>query len=415
MHILFISHNYPPETNAAASRVSERAKYWTKWGHQVTVITCNPHFPQGKLHSGYRNKWYQSETLDGVRVIRVKTLIASNSGTSKRILSFLVFMVMATLASFRQKKVDVVAATSPQFFSAVAGWLISVFKWIPFVFELGDIWPASITAVGAMKKNLPIKILEKIELFLYRKAKRIIALTNSFKQNLIARGISEEKIDVVINGVELSFFKPQYIKPKHLVEQYSLNDKFIIGYIGTHGMAHALENIIEAATKVIDPSIHFLFVGDGSAKLKLQSLAQKQHLRNVTFIPAQAKSDIPSYWALCDLALVHLKDTPVFKEVIPSKIFEAMAMGKPILLAAPTGEASDIVDNNKVGFHIAPEQAQLLADTVEMMSKNSEQLNTFAKNSLEAAKRFSREVQARDALTTLSKCNEKIRCNIATR
>ena len=203
MKILFLTENFPPETNAAATRVFERACYWAKWGHDVTVLTCAPNFPQGKLHEGYTNRWHQVEEMDGIRVVRVKTYIAANSGAVRRTLDFLSFMVTAFAAALFEKRPDVVVSTSPQFFAAVAGWMIGAVRRVPFVFELGDLWPASIVAVGAMRPSLPVRLIEKLELFLYRRSACVVALTSAFRDNLIARGISPGKIEVVINGVDL--------------------------------------------------------------------------------------------------------------------------------------------------------------------------------------------------------------------
>jgi hypothetical protein len=161
MKILFITENFPPEMNAAATRVYERACYWIKWGHEVTVITCAPNFPQGKVFDGYENKWYQKDEMNGINVIRVKTYMSANSGTLKRILDFISFMITGFFASIFQQKHDVVVATSPQFFAAVCGWMVGIVRRTPFVFELGDLWPASITAVGAMKDNFFLRLMER--------------------------------------------------------------------------------------------------------------------------------------------------------------------------------------------------------------------------------------------------------------
>ncbi len=143
MNILFLSENFPPETNAAASRVFERACYWVRAGHRVTVITCAPNFPTGRLFDGYENRWVQTDVMSGVRVVRVKTYIAPNRGVVRRSLDFLSFLFTGFTAGVFQEKPDVVAATSPQFFAAVAGWAVGAVRRVPFVFELGDLWPAS--------------------------------------------------------------------------------------------------------------------------------------------------------------------------------------------------------------------------------------------------------------------------------
>ena len=185
MHILFITENYPPEVNATASRVSERAAYWVRWGHRVTVLTSAPNFPQGRVYPGYRNRWYSVEEMEGVRVVRVKTYISQNKGVRRRLLDFISLMVSSYLGSFFQDRPDVVVATSPQFFVTIAGWMIGVTRRCPFVFEIGDLWPASVVAVGAMQQSRMMRLVEKLELFLYHRSSAIVALTKAFKNNLI--------------------------------------------------------------------------------------------------------------------------------------------------------------------------------------------------------------------------------------
>ena len=251
MNILFLTENFPPETNAAATRVHERAVYWAQWGHDVTVVTCAPNFPHGKLFDGYANPWRQVEEMDGIRVVRVKTYIAANRGVVRRTLDFASFLATGTIGALREPKPDVVTATSPQFFAALAGWLVGLLKRRPFVFELGDLWPVSIEAVGAMKRGPAIRTLEKLELFLYRRSAAIIALTQSFKHNLTGRGIAPGKISVIINGVDARRYQPRD-RDRELAREWGLDGKFVIGYVGTHGMAHGLGNVLDAAELLAD-------------------------------------------------------------------------------------------------------------------------------------------------------------------
>jgi colanic acid biosynthesis glycosyl transferase WcaI len=404
MKILFLTDNFPPERNAAASRVYERALHWVKWGHQVTIVTCHPNFPEGRIYEGYTNSWYKRESIDGINVIRVKTFIAANSGRFRRIFDFLSFMVMGTLAGVWQPKHDVVAATSPQFFTAVAGWAVGLIRSTPFVFELGDLWPESIRAVGVFRANALIWPVEQLELFLYRQSARVVALTDSFKDNLVDRGIDPGKIDVVINGVELSRFMPR-LKDADLLNAHNLGAKFVIGYIGTHGMAHGLENVLDAAEYLATacPRAHFLFVGAGAERTKLIEIAERKGLKNVTFISAQPKHEITRYWSLCDVALVHLKNHPTYKGVIPSKIFEAMGMGLPVLLVAPEGEGTKIVRAENAGVVVDAEQPRQLSDAVSRLEADRPSLQNLAENSRRAAPRFSRETQAQSYITSLKK------------
>lgn len=401
MHILFLSDNFPPERNAAATRVYERACYWVKWGHKVTIVTSAPNFPEGKLFDGYKNKWYQVETMDGIKVVRVKTFIHSNTGVALRILDFLSYMVMAFVAGLFQKKIDVVVATSPQFFAAIGGWILSVVKRKPFVFELGDLWPASVVAVGAMKKSRMLCFLERIELFLYKRAAVIVALTKAFKKDLVERGIPQEKVEVIINGVDLNRYKPSK-KDLILCKDYDLDNYFVAGYIGTHGMAQGLTNILDSAELLHDKKdIRFVFVGAGAERQHLIDIASQRRLDNVIFIPSQEKNAIAKFWSLCDMVLVHLRNNPVFKTVIPSKIFEAMAMGLPILLVAPQGEAKEIIDYEKAGVWVPAGNPKILSDTIMKLYSAPQKLRNYANNALIAASKYSREFQANKMLKVL--------------
>jgi len=406
MRILFLTENFPPETNAAATRVFERACYWAEWGHQVTILTCAPNFPDGQVYEGYKNRWHQVEEMQGIRVVRVKTYVAANRGTVKRTLDFLSFMITAFWAGLFERRPDVIAATSPQFFAAVGGWALGFVRRVPFVFELGDLWPASIVAVGAMRPSLGLRMMEKLELFLYRRSAAVAALTHAFKRNLVGRGIDAGKISVVINGVDTWRYGPR-ARDLELSQETSLADKFVVGYVGTHGMAHALMNVLDAAERLRDrPEIAFLLAGGGAERDMLMTEAKRRGLANVVFLARQPKERMPAVWSLCDVALVHLKDSPVFQEVIPSKMFEAMAMGLPILMAAPEGEASDILAADGAGLHVAAEDPDALAGAVARLHDDKALLQGLAAASLAAAPSHSRETQARDMMAVLQSATE---------
>ena len=401
MHILFLTDNFPPERNAPANRVYESASYWVLWGHQVTVLTCAPNFPEGRVYEGYRNCWYQVEIMDGIRVVRVKTFITQNEGVLLRTLDYLSFMVASFFTGLLQARPDVVVATSPQFFTAVSGWALAAVRRLPFVFELRDLWPASISAVGAMRENVALRWLERLELFLYHRAAKVVALTAAFKNDLIARGVPGDKVDVVFNGVDLERYTPRS-RDTTLMQQLGLEGCFVVGYLGTHGMAHALDRVLDAA-KLLQgiPSIRFLFVGAGAARAALVEAATKGHLDNVIFVPAQPRTSMPAYWSVCDLALVPLKDAPLFTTVIPSKIFEAMGMGRAILLTAPEGEASQIIRETGAGVIVPPESPAALARTVQELYHDQALLERIATNSIRSAPQFSREKQVRNMIKIL--------------
>lgn len=399
MRILFLTDNFFPEVNAAASRVYERAVYWASWGHEVCVLTSAPNFPDGKVYPGYQNKWYQKEIIHGVEVIRVKTFIAPNKGFKLRILDFLSYMLMAILIGVGLRKPDVIIANSPQPFTAVAGLFLGKLKRCPFIFELADLWPATMKDVIHVNKKF-IQFAEHCELFLYRKSTAIIALTDSFKTDLINRKIPAKKIFVVKNGTNLHFFQPE-IKDHQLCTLLSLDNSFVIGYIGTLGMAHGLENILLTAKLLKNTSIKVLFVGSGAEKEKLVQLASNLAVDNVVFLPLQPKSAIKKYWGLCDAAFVHLKNKPIFQTVIPSKIFEAMAMELPIIFVGPNGEASEIIDKTGAGVCVQPENPSALARALIDLSKDNKKLAQYKKACKESVGEFTREKQAKEFLNVL--------------
>jgi len=403
LKILFLTDNFPPERNAPASRVFEHARWWVRWGHEVTVVTGAPNFPEGKVFPGYRNRWYAAQTMDGIRVVRVKTFIAPNEGVVLRTLDYLSFMGSAFAAGLLQPRPDVIVATSPQFFAAVGGWALAGARRIPFVFELRDLWPASIAAVGALGGNGALSALERLELFLYRRAAAVVAVTAAFREDLARRGIPREKIAVVPNGVDLERYAPRPRDPV-LAREWGVEGRFVVGYVGTHGMAHALERVLDAAQILADlPDVRFLFVGGGAGKGALVAEAARRRLRNVLFFPFQPKEAMPRVWSLCDVALVHLKDTPVFRTVVPSKIFEAMGMGLPVLLAAPKGEASRIVEGEGIGAWVPPEDPAAVAEAVLRFRNDGDLRRNCAAASLAAAPRYSRRARAREMLEALER------------
>ncbi len=403
MHILFLTDNFPPETNAPASRTFEHCREWVKAGHQVTIITCVPNFPKGKVFAGYKNKIWQTEIKDGIRVIRVWSYITANEGFVRRILDYLSFMFSASFAAFFVRKVDVVIGTSPQFFTAVAAYFVGLVKRKPFVFELRDFWPESIKGLGLMGDSKMFRFLESIELFLYRKAAYIIPVTYSFKKELVNRGIDGNKIGVVTNGVDISRFSPRP-KDETLIAQHGLQNKFVVGYIGTHGMSQALETVLKAAqlAKTFEggDSLHFLLLGDGAEKNALMDLAVEMKLGNVTFVDGVSKDKVADYWSILDVAVIHLKRIPLFTSIIPSKLFECMGMGIPVLHGVE-GESANIVNKERVGITFTPESEVELLDNLRQLQNNPILYQEFRDNSLLAAHKFDRTELAEKMLLML--------------
>ncbi len=397
MDILFLSDNFPPETNAPATRLQEHARRWVAAGHRVRVVTCAPNFPHGVLLEGYENRWRQRELCDGIEVLRVKTYIAANRGFFRRTLDHLSFGLSGLLGGLTGPAPDVVVATSPQFFAALGGWALAALRRRPFVFELRDLWPASISAVGAMREGRLLRLCERLELFLYRRAAAVVAVTEAFADDLARRGIDPAKVHVVTNGVDLSAYAP---RPRG-----ERSGPFTVGYLGTHGMAHALESALAAAELLRERSdVALRFVGEGAAKPALVEEARRRALPNVRFLPGVPKEAMPDAWAACDAALVHLKDAPLFATVIPSKLFEAMGMGLPIVFAGPEGEASRIVRAHGCGVVVPPEDPRALADALAALADDPERARALGAAGARAARAYDRDALAARMLAVLERC-----------
>ncbi len=405
MHVLFLTDNFPPEVNAPASRTFEHCREWVKSGNTVSVITCVPNFPKGQVYEGYENRLWQSEYMDGIHVIRVWSYITANEGFLKRTLDYISFMLSAVIASFFVSKVDVVVGTSPQFFTVCAAYFVSTIKRIPWVFELRDLWPESIKAVGALDNSPIIRFLEKIEIFLYRKASLIVSVTQSFRKNLVQRGIDRDKIHVVTNGVDAKRFSPA-AKDQELVNLLELKDKFVVGYIGTHGLAHALETVLDGAkrlqknNKSID--LCFILLGDGANKASLVQYAENENIENVLFVDSVAKEEVSRYWSLLDISVIHLKKTELFQTVIPSKLFECMGMAIPIAHGVE-GESAEIVNKEEVGLCFEPENVDSLCSVIEQLASDEKLYFNLKENGPKAASKYDRFKLAQQMLEVIEK------------
>lgn len=404
MKILFLSDNFPPEVNAPATRTYEHCLEWVRRGAEVTVITCFPNFPQGKVYKGYKNKLYQVEHIGGIRVVRVWTYIVPNKGFIKRVLDYISFSVSAFLAGLFLK-FDVIVATSPQFFTALCGRTLHFWKRRPWIMEVRDLWPESVKTVGAMKDSIFIRYFEWEEMRCYRSARRIVVVTDSFKSKLTTRGVRPDKIEVVKNGVDKDLFSPQP-KDKALLSQLGLEGKTIIGYIGTHGMAHKLDFILRCAKKIENnPKCHFLFIGGGAEKERLVKLKEQLGCTNVTMLDPVPKTEVRKYISILDICLINLKKSPLFTSVIPSKIFENAAMGKPILMGVE-GEAKDIVESYGAGLCFEPEnETDFIKKLHELLQPDTYQ--KCCAGCLNLATHFNRKVLADKMLNVIKQVIEE--------
>lgn len=409
MHILALTHYYPPEVNAPASRMAEHARAWTRAGHRVTIVTCAPNHPAGTLYPGYRNRLFQRETVDGVEVIRVWTWLAANEGFLQRIVNYVSYLLSVLLAMPRLPRADLMLSTSPQFFCGLAGFLLKRRR-RPWVLEIRDLWPESIIAVGAMKRGLAIRAIEALETFAYRRADLVVSVTEGFVPHIRARR-PKGPIAIVKNGVDLALFAPpDSVAAEAFKAAHGLSGKFVAAYVGTHGMAHGLDTLLDAAELLRErEDIAFLTVGGGAEHDRLRAEAARRGLTNVTILGQQPKAAMPAIWAATGAALVLLKRVDTFKTVIPSKMFEAMALGCPMILGVE-GEAAALMHAGKAGIAITPESAEELAAAVVRLADEPGLRASFATNGRAFVERdFDRARLAQAYLALLEETLERAR------
>lgn len=399
MKILFLSHYFPPEVNAPATRTYEHCVRWVRQGHEVTVVTCNPNHPRGVLYPGYRNRLWSVEDHNGIQVIRLLTLLSANKGFGLRTLNYIWFMLMCVLLCWRFSRPDVVISTSPQFFNGLAGYCVARLRRTRWVLEIRDLWPESIIAVGAMKEGVVTAMLYRLELFCYRACDLIVPVTDSFRDYMVAKGISSEKIRVIKNGVDLDLFSASAVEKDSEVDalfaQHGLDGKFIAAYVGTHGMAHHLDTVLLAAQKIRHRTdIAFLLVGDGAERDRLLQYARDMQLPNLVMLDQMPKRKMPALWSRVQVSMILLKKSDTFKSVIPSKLFESFAMNKPIILGVE-GESARIVEESRAGLCIEPENADALAAAVVRLADERAVYAAMASNGKEYVMRhFDRDVLA---------------------
>jgi len=405
VRILFLADNFPPETNAPAARTFDHTRVWARVGHAVTVVTCAPNFPTGRVHDGYRNALRSVETIDGVRVVRVWSYVAPNRGTVRRSLDYLSFSPGAVAAAVVERRPDVVVGTSPQFFTAVAANAAGALLRRPWVFELRDLWPASIRAVGAAGDGPAMRALEALERHLYRRAARIVCVTEPFRRVLAERGVDEGKIDVVPNGVDLEMFAGDSGDRSVVRRGLGIgDDEFLAAYVGTIGMAHRLETVLEAARLAAGSPVRFLIVGEGAERERIASAAAG--LSNVILLRGQPRERVPALLAASDASLVLLRRSPLFKTVVPSKIFEAMAMRRPVVLGVE-GESARIIQRTESGVAFEPESAPALLEAIERLRSDRSLAARLGENGRRAAEReFDRVASAHRMLESLAAAAE---------
>jgi glycosyltransferase involved in cell wall biosynthesis len=408
MKILYVSQYFPPEMGAPAARAAELSRHWARAGHDITVLTGFPNHPTGVVPPEYRSQFRRfvlREKVEGVNVVRTWLLPFPNRKAHERMLNYSSFCASSAITGLFLPQPDVVIASSPQLLVGLSGWWLARSKRVPFVFEVRDLWPESLAAVGMGNSNSSLhRILGKIAGFLYRRADHIVVVSPAFVDHLVERWrVPREKISIIENGVETDLFAPG--TGAEMRRELNAENKFVVSYIGTIGMAHGLDTIIAAAAQLRDtnPEIVFLILGEGADKDRMVTLARERALTNLRFVDQQPREKIPACIAASDACLVLLKKSDVFKTVIPTKMLEFMSCARPVILGVE-GQARSILEEARAGVTIEPENSAALANAICELAASPDRARIFGQNGREyIVRKFSRRQTAENYIAVLAR------------
>ena len=371
-HILFITPYYPPEKAAPAVRISETAMCLVRRGYEVTVLTTVPNYPTGIVPEEYRGHLIQQEVLNGVRVVRAWSYASPNRGFLRRILAQLSFGCLApVLGGKAVGRPDLIIVESPPLFDVIAARILAQYKRCPFIFLVSDLWPESAIQLGILRNRLLIRLAEWLEWSTYQRASLVWAVTDGIRQSLLQRRLSTEQVFLLTNGVDTTKFLP--LPKAQARAELGWDNRFTALYAGTHGLAHGLTTVLEAAESLRDyADIRIVLVGDGAAKADLVAQAQRRDLKNVTFLEPQPHERMPLLLASADVCLVPLRKVALFEGALPSKMYEAMACARPIVLGVE-GEARRMAEQEAgAALAVEPENAEAMAEAILYLKEHSE-------------------------------------------
>jgi colanic acid biosynthesis glycosyl transferase WcaI len=361
MRILILAQYFPPETTPTGRRAADLAEALAERGHQVTVITGRPNHPATVARPFCRNVPDFERTAEGYRVARVPVYRSGDATALKRLVNYATFMLAAAWAGVRRSRPDAIIAVSP-LPTGLAALLVHWWHRCPLVFDLQDIWPDSARAVGVMNEGLAVRLLCRLERLLYRCSDRVVVISEGFRRYLIELGVPSERIVVIHNGVDTQRFS-QARAEKRIRRAEPLRGRYIVGYIGNLGLAQGLDTLLEAARKLASELVAFLLIGEGVDKPRLQALVYAAGLTNVRFLRGVPRRRVPALLAACDALLVILREDPLFQITIPSKLYEYMAAGKPVVCSV-AGETAALVAEAGCGVAVHPGDGSALAEGV---------------------------------------------------
>ena len=364
MQVLLVTHYFPPEIGAPQVRLADVAARWAATGDDVTVLTGMPNHPTGVVPPEYRRRARAEERVDGYRVVRTWLYATPNEGVFKKTLGHLSFMVTSVLlGGHRAGPADVVVVSSPTFLSILSAWFLARRKRARLIVEVRDLWPAIFVELGILKNRAVIRALERVELAAYRAADAVVTVTDGFRDDLIQRGVPAQKVHTIFNGADVDRFRAS---PEDAASQRARlgvdPDETVVLYAGAHGISHGLVSVADAAAKLRDEPVRFVFVGEGAAKRDLANRVAELGLGNVLMLPGVPHDDVPALLAAADICLAPLRDVPLFATFVPSKIFEYLAAGRPVI-GAVTGEPAAIL-RRAGAVVVPPEDPAALADAV---------------------------------------------------
>ncbi|KQQ68394.1 glycosyltransferase family 4 protein [Acinetobacter sp. Leaf130] len=380
MKILLLTQWFDPEPTFKGLAF---AKELQRQGHQVQVLTGFPNYPGGKIYDGYKMKLYQREDIDGISVLRVALYPNHDSSALKRIFNYITFAFMAMLFGiFATKKADVIYAYHPPLTVGIAAVFIKLFRRIPVVYDIQDMWPDTLKATGMLNNQRLLNIIGKTCQLVYKFVDHIVVLCPGFKKILIERGVAENKISIIYNWCdEESLMQTQPLKSEY---KQLMDYKFNIVFAGNMGKAQALDTILDVAKDLEEvQNIQFVFVGAGTETERLKLRLNHERIKNVSFIPRMPMSEVGGVLMNANVLLVHLKKDPLFEITVPSKTQAYMAIGKPLLMAV-AGDAADIVKQAKCGRIAVSEDKNSVRDAIldiyQLSAVEQQQLGLNARN-----------------------------------
>jgi len=383
MRILILTQYYPPEIGAAQNRLSDLARRLTAAGHRVTVLTAMPNYPQGEIYSGYRGRFAKKETDEGIGILRTWVYTTKEKSFLPRIINYISFAFFAlVLGCAAAEDADIVLTESPPLFVAGSGYLLSKAKRAKFVLNVSDLWPESAVALGILHNRSLISLARRLEEWLYDRAVVVAGQTQGIVDS-ISRRCNGKRVLLMTNGVSPEFLasaQTAVASRESVRQEFGVKGKFVVGFPGLHGLVYRLDLMLEAARNLAkQEDIHFILLGDGPEKGRLQEKAKLERIDNVTFAGTLPAARMPNVLAAMDVMVIPLRRHDLFKGTLPSKLFEGMGAGVPIV-GALEGEARQVIEAAQCGICVEPENSAAMADAILSLYRDPELRRRLGEN-----------------------------------